>query len=146
VLPRAGGAVLLRVHHSRSSQNPMCSGDAARPVMPYEQALMPTLVAPQGARQNGGGGGGGNETWESSARLETPWAAAHLLAHYAAQIREQGWGAAEEAHAGPVSVQAFSMSDEKLGNVWGVLTIVALPSSGSRFASFRLGREGGRTP
>jgi hypothetical protein len=92
----------------------------------------------RGASIVDGNVGGGRNYMEASARLKTELRPAQLLAHYAAQLRADGWTPRSETAGNDVTGQAWRINDRE-GRAWvGVLIAIALPESEERMMLFRV--------
>lgn len=78
---------------------------------------IPDLVPPTGARQWGGSGGGGDDSFYTSAELETELASAEVAKHYTEQLNAAGWTLLSSADADEVAWSSWSFEDEH-GDVW----------------------------
>ncbi len=91
---------------------------------------LPTLAPQAGARQMPQDGGGGSNGYYSQATVRTDLDPATLGAHDAAQLRDAGWTAQGEGHAGPVAWSAWSFRDRdgEEGEEWrGLLFALRRP-------------------
>jgi hypothetical protein len=143
--PAPGGGSYLRLSYMSAAHANPCSGIGGRPrpgTGPADEIPMPALTAPAGAvatsTSNGQmmGGMGREPSVESRVRLRTTQSPSELLAHYAGQLRGDGWTAASPAASGEGGMQTFRKSGEN-GKTWfGVLTAIALPDSQLRDVAF----------
>lgn len=106
----------LRIYHiTEMRQSPCYRMDRLRG--PWLQAPLPSLRPPPGVPARGGGTSGSSERVESVVFLTTDLTAAELLAHYAAQLRQHGWTALDEAVSAGIAVQTWRFTDEE-GKAW----------------------------
>ena len=108
---------------------------------------LPTLRPPAGvySRGSGGGGGGGNSR-ESSTELGTNMNSSDLAAHFANQLREQGWTLGVRAADANAVVQLATRRDDTGRVLTGVLGVVATLGSDARHVWIRVVREDSERP
>jgi len=143
--PASGGGSYLRLSYMSAARANPCSGMGGmqRPgAGPADEIPMPALTAPPGAiatsTSNGQtmAGVGREARVESRARLRTTRSPSELLAHYAGQLRGDGWTAASPAASAEAGTQAFRKSGDNGKSWFGVLTAIALPDSQLRDVAF----------
>ena len=131
-VPRATGGAVLRVvvQPTESGRRfSRCSPERARRMERFSttDAPMPTLRAPAGADSRGGGSSVGPSSRTATARIRSALTPARLVAHYAAQLREEGWALDAPLAEGALAAQAARLSDGE-GRVWhGALVAMRLP-------------------
>lgn len=134
---RSDGQTMLQVRYAESGRYSPCD-DRQRENMFSPRGPMPTFYPPRGASIVDGNVGGGRNYMEASARLKTELRPAQLLAHYAAQLRADGWTPRSETAGNDVTGQIWRINDHE-GRAWvGVLIAIALPESEERMMLFRV--------
>ena len=128
-----GGPTDVRLNLNTDPRQSPC---APQPRHPGMRDPLPTLTPPAGARQMPQGGGGGSNGYYSNATLRTNLDPAAIGAHYAAQLRDAGWTAQGEGHAGPVAWSAWTFRDGE-GEEWrGLLFALRRPETAGEYVVY----------
>ncbi len=128
-----GGPTDVRLNLNTDPRQSPC---APQPRHPGMRDPLPTLTPPAGARQMPQGGGGGSDGYYSNATLRTDLDPAVIGAHYAAQLRDAGWTAQGEGHAGPVAWSAWTFRDGD-GEEWrGLLFALRRPETAGEYVVY----------
>jgi hypothetical protein len=134
---REDGETYLRVLYSETGRRSMCN-DARNDDMAWRRGPMPSLYPPKDAQVLDGNVGGGRNYTQASARLKTELRPAQLIAHYAAQLRADGWAPRSEPSGTDVVGQTWRIEDRR-GSPWiGALVAITVPDSPDRELIFRV--------
>ncbi len=134
---REGGSQLHLFSAADTRYSPCRAPEEPRVVSSPEHPR-PKLVLPPGARYREAGSSGGDAYRDHHALIETAMGPAELVAHFAAQLREQGWTLRQPPAASEeFAVQAAALRDAE-GRTWiGVLTATPGREAGEMEVSFR---------
>ncbi len=141
--PRPAGGSYLWITLHDGARYTACGLDmalAGRNAMnPFGDVPIPTLEAPKGAvTVSGGSMGGGPDARAASTRLDVALTPAALVAHYAAQLRTDGWMLGASLSGDGMAVEPAEKRDAK-GRAWqGLLSAIALPGTCERDVVFRV--------
>ncbi|HEU4629763.1 MAG TPA: hypothetical protein VFS08_08445 [Gemmatimonadaceae bacterium] len=138
----SGGRTLLRLHLTRIREYSPCSPPSAMArAFTEADSISPILEPPSGSRVQGMSSGGGGDHRQMQADITTALDVAQLLAHYGAQMAEQGWAKVAEAARPAVGTQLWRRLDAE-GQLWfATLTVVDQPNGTGRDASLLLHRD-----
>lgn len=82
-----------------------------------DMSVIPSLLAPKGARQLGMGGGGGGGDWRATAELTTDLDLAAVSDHYMAQLEGAGWKGSTQGEGDRVRWSVWDFADGE-GEPW----------------------------
>ncbi len=95
--------------------------------------LIPTLIPPQGAKQQGGGGSGGTGSWYTSATLQTGMDIPELAGHYHTQLVKGGWKMNGVGQDGPLAWSTWVFKDEENEPWHGLFFILKTPGKDDQY-------------
>jgi hypothetical protein len=124
-----GNGSIVRLGSHRPLRNTMCDPEFRERFMSRggrDGVRLPTLRPPSGASGVGGGSCGGGDSRSANAEMQSLLSAADMVAHYAAQLREQGWTLGNRATEGDLSVQTARRTDENGLDLFLTLTDVRI--------------------
>ena len=134
---RSDGQTLLQIRYSEGGPHSQCD-DRQREKMSPRHGPIPALYPPSKTSIVHGNVGAGRHYIEASGRLSTGLRPAQLVAHYAAQLRAQGWSPQSESSGADVAAQIWRITDRR-GKAWvGTLLAIAIPDSDDREMAFRV--------
>ena len=91
------------------------------------EQLIPPLIPPANAHQRGGSGGGGDDSWYSTATLETDVDLGTLARHYSTQLEQAGWARTDEGTSGPAAWHIWTFQDEDNEPWYGMFFMLKTP-------------------
>jgi hypothetical protein len=95
--------------------------------------VIPPLLAPEGARQQGMGGGGGGGDWRASAELTTDLDLAAVTEQYTMQLAAAGWKGSSHGEGDHVRWSFWDFADTE-GEPWrGYLFVFQPPDDPQRY-------------
>jgi hypothetical protein len=98
-----------------------------------DMSVIPPLMAPAGARQQGMGGGGGGGDWRASAELTTDLDLAAVAEHYITQLAAAGWKGSSQGEGDRVRWSFWDFADQE-GEPWrGYLFVFQPPDDPQRY-------------
>ena len=105
-------------------------------------SIIPALQAPPRAQVRPAGSSSGSNEWETQATIETTMPVAELVAHYAAEMRREGWEPVADAAATPTAAVQVWRRTATDGRRWhATLSFAAPPDTRRYHATLRLQRE-----
>jgi hypothetical protein len=134
---RSDGQTVLLITYSEGGKYSACD-DRQRENISSRRGPIPTLYPPPKTSVVHASIGGGLHYMEAAGRLRTGLRPAQLVAHYAAQLRAQGWEPQSESSGADVAGQTWRITDRR-GKAWvGTLLAIAIPDSDDREMTFRV--------
>lgn len=107
---------------------------------PQVHTMLPNLTPPEGVNKRPEGGGGGPDFAESGALItaneDSDMAVEDVLAHYEAQLMDDGWEQVASSAAPMGGWSTWTLTDEEADETYSsTLTVVTLPGEDNRFAA-----------
>ena len=134
---RSDRETFLQIRYAKGDKHSPCD-ERQRDNMSFVRGPMPTLYPHPEASILDASAGGSRNYMEASARLRTDVQPGELVAHYAAQLRADGWTPRSQPAGASVVGQTWGIQDRR-GRAWtGVLIAIALPESDQRELLFRV--------
>lgn len=125
------GQTVFLVRYTEGGSYSPCEDRQRENVSP-QRGPIPTLYPPPGTSVVHGNISGSLHYSEASGRLRTELRPAQLVAHYATQLRSEGWEPQSESSGADVAAQTWRIKDRR-GKAWvGILVAAAIPGSDDR--------------
>jgi hypothetical protein len=128
------GEVRVQVSHAQPQGGSPCEMPHAERGM---DSPLPELSGPRGSRMHGGGtSASGDRHFMTSASFDTAVPVPELVAHFGAQVEEQGWEQTSTQEDSVVAVRTYTRTDDRGRRLHGTLLIVAPPGASGRETMF----------
>jgi hypothetical protein len=139
---RRAGETLVKINYTPNAMSSPCRRDETGRVYRgmMDDAPVPTLYAPDGARSTGGGRSSGSDGVHLTTHLITSLDATKLAAHYGTQMIAAGWTLVNEGAGDWFAARLFRKEDK--GVAWyGGLIVTARPDGYDRDVVLQLTRK-----